>query len=221
MADKEPAGCFAFGALPKPEDSAAEQSVPESVAVEWRKNNAFLSNAERSFYGVLLMAVGDYATVSVKVRMGDLIWVKGQANRNKIDRKHVDFVLLDPQTLDVFCCVELDDSSHEKAERIERDLLVDEIFKTAGIPLLHVKCERSYIVANVAQLVGPYIQKSLEAQQVQAPPKEETVSRQCPECGSDLVIKVAQKGPHAGKKFFACPKFPQCSGGKKNAKKQS
>ncbi len=32
----------------------------------------------------------------------------------------------------------------------------------------------------------------------------------CPKCGSELVVKVAKKGPNAGKEFMACPGFPKC-----------
>ena len=32
----------------------------------------------------------------------------------------------------------------------------------------------------------------------------------CPKCGSNLVERIARKGPNAGKKFLGCEGFPKC-----------
>lgn len=34
--------------------------------------------------------------------------------------------------------------------------------------------------------------------------------RVCPECGSDLVVRVAKRGKHAGNKFWGCSNYPTC-----------
>lgn len=65
----------------------------------------FLSPAEHNFFSVLRTIVSDQAAISVKVGLGDLFDVKSKDSsefriyRNKIDRKHVDFLLCDPKTL--------------------------------------------------------------------------------------------------------------------------
>lgn len=41
-------------------------------------------------------------------------------------------------------------------------------------------------------------------------PKPE--SRSCPECGSDMVRRVARGGEHAGNTFLGCSRWPQCCG---------
>ena len=38
------------------------------------------------------------------------------------------------------------------------------------------------------------------------------VIRSCPECGSDMVRRVARRGEHAGNSFWGCSNWPQCSG---------
>lgn len=38
------------------------------------------------------------------------------------------------------------------------------------------------------------------------------VSRSCPECGSDMVGRVARRGENAGNTFLGCSHWPQCSG---------
>lgn len=32
----------------------------------------------------------------------------------------------------------------------------------------------------------------------------------CPRCGGELVVRTAQKGPHAGEQFYGCSNFPHC-----------
>src|SRR5690606_22649868 len=61
----------------------------------------FLSPAEMSFLGVLRIAVDGRAALCSKVGLGDLFCVKADDQSrfriytNKIDRKHVDFLLCD------------------------------------------------------------------------------------------------------------------------------
>ena len=118
------------------------------------------SPAERSFLGVLEQSVGAELRVLGKVRLADLIrpsagLATGPRNAafNKISRKHVDFVLCDPHTLAVVAVVELDDRSHQRADRRERNTFVDEALAAAGIPILHMPCQRAYSVSELRESV--------------------------------------------------------------------
>ena len=68
---------------------------------------------------------------------------KQQQLRNRIDRKSIDFVLYDEKTKKIVCCIELDDSTHEREERIERDLFLDKSCKNA-IKLIRIKVQKYY-----------------------------------------------------------------------------
>ena len=68
---------------------------------------------------------------------------KQQQLRNRIDRKSIDFVLYDEKTKRIVCCIELDDPTHEREDRIERDLFLDKIFKDA-IKLIRIKVQNYY-----------------------------------------------------------------------------
>ncbi|MCY1535291.1 Topoisomerase DNA binding C4 zinc finger [compost metagenome] len=37
-----------------------------------------------------------------------------------------------------------------------------------------------------------------------------TAKRQCPKCGSALVVRTVKSGPKAGQQFWGCSGFPQC-----------
>jgi len=49
--------------------------------------------------------------------------------------------------------------------------------------------------------------------QVQKDPiatSKETAARTCPKCGSEMVLRTARKGAHAGDQFWGCSGFPEC-----------
>ena len=98
--DSEPQGCLAFilnlFGIKLEKADAVEKALP------YRLRDDFLSRAEFSFYSVLVQSVGSKAVVCPKVNLADIFFVsrpnENQRYRNKIDRKHVDFLLCDPAT---------------------------------------------------------------------------------------------------------------------------
>ncbi len=76
------------------------------------------------------------------------------SNYNRIDRKRVDFVLVDPQTGAVRKVVELDDRSHDRTDRQGRDELVDDVLGRAGIPVVHCKAQAAYNFATLQKTIG-------------------------------------------------------------------
>ncbi len=121
--------------------------------------------AERIFLAALERAVPDGVRVFGKVRLEDIFGVvRGLsgadrlAARNKINRKHVDFLLVREGDLAPLAGIELDDSSHELVERRQRDVLVDATFASAGLPLLHVPVQKSYQPADLRSKVASVIE---------------------------------------------------------------
>ncbi len=122
---------------------------------------ALFTAAERSFLAVLERNLPPGVRVFGKVRLGDIFAVKSglsagdrQGARNRIDRKHVDFLLVRAADLAPLAGIELDDRSHEAAERRERDAFVDAVFAGAGLPLLHVTAQRAYDAAEIRARVA-------------------------------------------------------------------
>jgi len=63
---------------------------------------------------------------------------------NRVQAKHVDFVLCHPETVAPVLVIELDDASHQLPERQERDIFLNEILRVAEIPLLRVPVRKSF-----------------------------------------------------------------------------
>jgi hypothetical protein len=124
-----------------------------------------MSKAERSFFGVLEQ-VTDSSKYHIfpQVSLGNLVDVeKGtrpyQTHRNRVDRKSVDFVLCDRSALSPVLAVELDDASHERKDRQERDAFVDRVLAKAGLPLLHVRAQAAYDPKQLAASIGEAIRR--------------------------------------------------------------
>ncbi|HNO74436.1 MAG TPA: DUF2726 domain-containing protein [Nitrosomonas mobilis] len=119
-----------------------------------------LSKAERSFYGVLVQAIGNSGLVFSKVRVADVITPKKGFNGsdrqrafNAISSKHFDFVICDPDDCSLRLAIELDDSSHGSAKAEKRDNLLSGACESAGLPLLRIKAAKGYVVADLRRQV--------------------------------------------------------------------
>ena len=103
-----------------------------------------LTSNELAFYQILAPIVCQHGwQLLMKMRLADVMAVrKGTEDYmsyfNKIKAKHTDFVFCDPFTLEILAGLELDDPSHERPDRQERDEFVDNAYAAAGIPLIHV-----------------------------------------------------------------------------------
>lgn len=117
-----------------------------------------MTKRESQFFTRLNSILGDRYYIFPQVHLSSLLdhKVKNQnwkAALAKIQRKSVDYALVDKQTLITRYALELDDSTHNSATRIERDKLVDGIFDVAGTPLIRLR--------NVEQMSDAEIQTGI------------------------------------------------------------
>lgn len=135
----------------------------EKSKYQYTAKKSVLTPAEQDFYNALGQAIGHEYRIFVQVHLGSLLdeKVKGQnwrAARAHINRKSVDFILADKETLATRLAIELDDRSHEREDRKERDGEVERILKAAGVPLLRVpnagKFEPSDIQFQIRTAIG-------------------------------------------------------------------
>ena len=153
----EPQGCMAwvlnlFGIKIRPEDVEPTQELP------YRLTQKFLSPAELSFYKVVKQVVPAEFVIMAKPRILDVLYVpkrtKGKwAFENKIRSKHFDFVICDAQTMTPRLVIELDDKSHQRTDRQERDTFVNNATAAAGLHMMHVAVRASYVPSELRTLI--------------------------------------------------------------------
>jgi Protein of unknown function (DUF2726) len=101
-----------------------------------------LTRNEAAFFRVLVSLVGGRYQISCKVRLADIVtcsdrdWNRGPGNR--ISQKHLDFVLSCPTSSRIVAAIELDDLSHRRPERRERDLFLDRLCSRMAVPLIRI-----------------------------------------------------------------------------------
>ncbi|MGQ9662017.1 MAG: DUF2726 domain-containing protein [Kiritimatiellia bacterium] len=131
-----------------------------AVALPYQKEAVLFTPAERSFLAVLDHAVGSQFRILGKVRLADVIRVKPgvsgsirQQAFNRIQSKHLDFVVCDPCDLSVQFVVEPDDSSHQQSRRQDRDEFLDKALAAAGVPVFHFPVKRTYTVQEIGAAI--------------------------------------------------------------------
>ena len=220
--DGEAQGCMGFifklFGIGGPSQPTTEASQTE--ALPYRQRDNFLSPAELSFFHVLRQVAANHFHVCAKVRVSDLLYVvqrrRNMGHANRIDRKHVDFVLCNPKTMQPALVVELDDSTHQRKDRQERDELIDAAFAVAELPILHVPCRSGYNHEEIKQLIQGALQTAQSSAEAPSPenitPSSDAPSHapQCPKCNIAMVERTASRGSNKGKRFWACPSYPEC-----------
>jgi len=212
------------------------------VDFPYQSKEVLCSPAERSFLGALDKIVGNEYRIFAKVRLADIIEVnKGlsasarQSAFNRIDGKHIDFIVCSANDLSIIGAIELDDKTHRVKGRQERDQFLDKTLEAAGVPVLRIKAQSAYSIREVSSdldsafniNVGGHleeipdpseaVQESSEKQIAETIDNSnaETVAPVCPKCGAELIERVATKGQYAGQKFWGCSNFPKCKFTKK------
>lgn len=112
----------------------------------WSRRGQLLTDRETHFFHELLrgtdagrwylcpqVRVADIVQISSAVRPRSKAWWK---LFSLVSKWHCDVVIVDRATFAVVAAVELDDRSHLKPERRRRDILLNEVMRQAGIPLL-------------------------------------------------------------------------------------
>lgn len=204
-------GCLAsilafFRIRPRQTDLAPGEVLP------YRTRDDFLSPAEQSLYRLLCSTLQGRAVVFPKVRLADIFFVarpnENVGYMNRVAQRHLDFLICDPTTLHPMAGLELDDSSHARPQRQASDAFLNEVFASAGLPLVRVPVQASYTAEQVSGALSRIMHSPPPAQPLQQAPTGDAPL--CPKCGIPMVVRQVAQGPHKGKRFYGCRNFPQC-----------
>ncbi|WP_153556981.1 DUF2726 domain-containing protein [Roseimaritima sediminicola] len=213
MAESQRSGCLGFF-LRVFGFNSGDGTADASEELPYRLRTSFLSPAELAFYRVLEQAAPQYS-INNKVRLWDVLYVpRAEGSRryeNKISSKHVDFLLCDPATMQPVLAIELDDSSHNRQDRQDRDAFVDKAFAAARLPILHVAASRNYSATDLRDRIAACIHgESPAVVSGSDTTVREPASPLCSKCDTSMVLRTATRGKHAGRQFWACVNYPKC-----------
>lgn len=121
-----------------------------------------MTRREQEVFRRLVRIFGQKFYVLPQVYLGAILnhEIKGQ-NWNgafqHINRKSVDYALLNQETLELVCTVELDDGTHRQEKRQERDREVERILKQAQIPLVRIRDVNRYSDKEIVEIFAQEI----------------------------------------------------------------
>lgn len=130
----------------------------EKPKYNYTRRDFFMSKAEHEFYKTLVQAVGQDYIVFAQVHLPTLLNEK-EAGQNwkaafkHISQKSVDFVLCDKTYIAPKLAIELDDKTHTRSDRHDRDVEVERILKGADMPLLRIQNHGAFDARDLAQKI--------------------------------------------------------------------
>ncbi len=180
----------------------------------YRLRGQLLSSSELALYRVLAKMVESRYVICPKVALNDVFYIIRPNENvhyfNKIFRKHVDFLLCDPHTMNPVFGVELV-KPIAKGETRAADQFMEDLFLGAGIPLVHVPSAEHYEVSDLVNLIQLAIVKANVAG-IPDPANASDSVPMCPVCGKMMVLRMYRDGSHRGKKYYGCMDNPHCTG---------
>ena len=180
----------------------------------YRLRETFLSTTELALLRVLQNMVGRHYMICPKVALNDLFYIVRPNENvhffNKFFRKHVDFLLCEPDTLKPAFGVELV-KPVARTETREADQFMQDLFLSAGLPLVHIPSSEHYSETDLGELFQLALTKVKESGSLRVTSKSDSVPM-CPVCGRMMVLRIHRSGANAGRKYYGCIDSPKCSG---------
>ena len=118
---------------------------------------------------------------------------------------------------------ELDDSTHQRSKRQERDMFLGEVCSVSSLPLLRFPAKGAYTVSAIRERLAAYTvsqqRRSTEGDHSLAD-EDVAIAQEaaplCPKCSGSMVLRTVRKGSAAGQKFWGCGDYPACRGTRPN-----
>ncbi len=186
----------------------------ETQRLPYRLRAPFLTTTELALFRALAQMVAGRYIICPKVALNDVFYIVRPNENvhffNKIFRKHVDFLLCDPQTFAPTFAVEIV-RSPSRGQAREQDKFMDELFISAGLPLVHIPSSQHYESADIVALFQFSLTKIGGTGSLRIERPGDSVP-QCPVCGKMMVLRMHRHGPSSGKKYYGCMDSPHCNG---------
>ena len=181
----------------------------------------FFDGSERSFYGLLDVAVREHFCLFRNPALGEVLFTDEQQRpmSARFRKARFDILLCERRSLAPRCAILLADRSTKKGRR-----RIDQMrgwFDKAGLPLLvyetggllDVRTLRDdvYIATGIehgnqgSEVIGSASVRKAVSEQ---PKRPET--RVCGKCGGGMARHTLKQGKHAGREAWICSSYPEC-----------
>lgn len=124
----------------------------------YKRRKKYMSYYERCFYNIF-KEIADKNNLEIQPQINLATIIKKKPNTKYYNDlyRNIDFGLFTKDYEDILLLIEINDKTHDKPERIERDKKVKRIIEEAGIKLIrfHTKYqnEKDYVINKVLESI--------------------------------------------------------------------
>lgn len=120
----------------------SKQTQPKYNLKRYYLKKSIVTPVERWMYKIMIEEIPNDYFVAPKVGMKDFIGISKGPEHLKhfrhIAQKHIDFLICKKEDLSPILGIEIDDNSHQKPDRKERDQEVNQIYNAVGFKMIHI-----------------------------------------------------------------------------------
>ncbi|HAK50829.1 MAG TPA: hypothetical protein DCM54_02850 [Gammaproteobacteria bacterium] len=168
-------------------------NVKPEVTYELKAN--LFDEVLQNFLINLTKVVGDRFLIFSKVPLQDFVHIQGASNM-LLTGKTISLLLCEKSSMKIVCGIDLRESGMNAVKQSE---MLQDVFQKIQRPLFQFPFVNDISVAEISEEIKPILSSS-------------PLSRNCPKCGREMVMRKAVKGRNAGKSFWVCREFPSCKG---------
>ena len=123
------------------------------------RKNAIFTPAEKNFQNLVEQAMGPDYRVLNRVKLSDILTIRNgvsskasQAAANNADKKYLDFVLCDRNTMKLLGAIDLVDTQG-KGYKLKKDWFVSGALEASSIPHIRIKVKTNYTVDEIRSCI--------------------------------------------------------------------
>ena len=130
-----------------------EISKQENYKKMYSKKEYLLTREELKFFKLIKIITDKYnLNLFTQVALYEIINTKEIKYFNKIRNKTIDFVITDVNSK-IKLCIELDDTTHIKENRQQRDKFLEELFEQLNIKLIRIPVQNYYNLKDIEEKI--------------------------------------------------------------------
>lgn len=142
------------------EPKKVENSI-NNYKEKYEKVDYLLTKNELKFYRILKQITNKLGySLFCQVSLYEIVKSKNYKDFNKIKSKSIDFVITQ-ENCKILLCIELDDPTHKKSKRIERDNFINKLFKDLEIKLLRIQVQNFYNLEEIEEKIKKLLKNDL------------------------------------------------------------
>jgi predicted RNA-binding Zn-ribbon protein involved in translation (DUF1610 family) len=181
-------------AVPSPEMPEAETQPTSAAAPAISLRTAVLDEIHRDVLAILESLISARYRIFVQMPLSDFLRTEG--TNTQLYGKSISFLVCHREDFSVAFGIALRGAGQSELARFNH---LEDVFSQIDRPLFSFPMIQGISQSEIRETLAPVIE-------------DEKLSRNCPKCGQEMIMRKATRGKNVGKSFWVCREFPGCKG---------